>query len=195
MEDLTVKELKTIMKKYKFEGKYNGSYSKLTKKELLEEISKIKSIDEEKKECSICFNDFNKHEIFKVCVVCNNNGICLSCIAKIANENDISFGNETNFYFKTKCPYCRTVNTTKCKISKFAYDVISKNKNKDKMIIKKLQEEIISLKNKNHMLTTILNQFVVIFREIINGAVNVTYEVIITRLKLYYDMVLNMNSI
>jgi phage FluMu protein Com len=195
MDDLTIKELKIMMKKYKFEGKYKGSYSKLTKKELLEEISKIKSIDEEKKECYICFNDFNKNEMFKVCHVCNNNGICLSCIAKIANENDISFGNETNFYFKTKCPYCRTVNTTKCKISKFAYDVISKNKNKDKMIIKKLQEEVISLKNKNHMLTTILNQFVVIFREIINGAVNVTNEVIITRLKLYYDMVLNMNSI
>lgn len=55
MEHLNVKDLKMILKKYKFEGKYKGSYSKLTKRELLIEISKIKNIDEEKKNVQFVF--------------------------------------------------------------------------------------------------------------------------------------------
>lgn len=55
--------------------------------------------------------------MFRICKVCNNNNICGSCITNITNEDDIYF-TETDIYFKTKCPYCRTVNISTLKLDK-----------------------------------------------------------------------------
>lgn len=59
------------------------------------------------------------------------------------------------------------------------------------MIIKRLQEEVILLKNKNDMLVTVLNQFYMNFTELINGILNFTHQELIAHMNIYYKILKN----